>query len=227
MEERLATDDSEVIMVDWQPPPSQETKAPSTGYAVWYSAAQRLIKHDIPTSIKAKDANKLQHHVNDAISCLECILNGTHPFPTEPSIANVLLPPRFEVITRYHIANLLITYTNSLETADAHLQKAILILGQSPIPHSLDLIFCIKSLQITIFERRDVLKAAKKMLKDMSLDAHTSERMDLWYLSQLKSAEIASLMNDVKQSRTLLTGGALEAQKRGDLDMQACNSLII
>ncbi|TPX52074.1 hypothetical protein SeMB42_g01660 [Synchytrium endobioticum] len=175
-------------------------------YMIWFAKFQHIANNDIAEAIKSKDAALVQQHVNMAIACLE-----------------------YEIMARYHLASVLITYTDLLELADTHLQKGLVMLSQSGnmIQDSVDLMYCFKNLQIAIFERRNVLKAAKKMLKDMSNDASTLQRMDLWYLSQIKGAQVAISTNDIKQSRTILSSGAAEAAKRGDVDMQAIFEIIL
>ncbi|KAJ3183860.1 mau2 chromatid cohesion factor [Geranomyces variabilis] len=149
-----------------------------------------------------------QRHLRDAFRCLEAVL-----------VANVL-PPHCEVKTRYRLASLLFVHAapENLLHAEAHLNKASLLLLRQSDPEMREYFFAVRDLQARVTTAADA-DAAQTAAEDEK-EAHRLEMWKWYYHFAMRRGELLARDGQVKACCSVLTQAAAEATKVGHLDMK-------
>ncbi|KAI8592914.1 cohesin loading factor-domain-containing protein [Geranomyces variabilis] len=170
-----------------------------------------------------------QNHLRDAFRCLEAVL-----------VANVL-PPYCEVKTRYRLASLLFAHAapENLLHAEAHLNKASLLLMRQNDPEMREYFFAVRDLQARVTTAADADAArtaadggeavhsprgySRTVLNSLKMSEKEAHRLKMWkwyYHFAMRRGELLARDGQVKACCSVMTQAAAEATKIGHLDMK-------
>ncbi|KAJ3160329.1 hypothetical protein HDU86_000663 [Geranomyces michiganensis] len=187
-------------------------------------------QHPYPLSSSAQPpSSTAQKHLCEAFRALEAVL-----------VANVL-PLHCEVKTRYRLASLLFAHAapENLLQAEAHLNKASLLLQRQNDPEMREYFFAVRDLQAraTMAADADAAQTAaddghtlhsprgfsRTVLNSLKISEKEALRLEMWkwyYHFAMRRGELLARDGQVKACCSVMTQAAAEATKNGHLDMK-------
>eukprot|EP01104_Vermistella_antarctica_P011282 TRINITY_DN3144_c0_g1_i1.p1 TRINITY_DN3144_c0_g1~~TRINITY_DN3144_c0_g1_i1.p1 ORF type:complete len:349 (-),score=98.24 TRINITY_DN3144_c0_g1_i1:120-1166(-) len=156
-----------------------------------------------------------EHHAKrtkhfEAITCLEAIIQAYTPSPTQrdgegPASSKLLV--LVEVRTRVRLAELLLRHTHCIGLAKAHLDRSLLLIGETTSPQSVDLklrTFHYLALIHTDANTGSQLRLAKQIVKNATTVASTHLKTDWYYHFLLFQSQLLCNERNLEEALSVL-----------------------
>lgn len=136
-------------------------------------------------------------------SCVKCLMAI---FQLNP------IPP-VELQVRFHLGTILLTYTNNVDVAQEHLEKAFYIIMQRTAEDNSDVKFHVANSLADIYEKKDMKSRAQQVLQQA---VDLSRTHTFWHCRFLfRLVQVFTYEKQYQSACNLLTVGAEYAQKTG------------